>query len=471
MTHRVGGLALLLMAVPAWAQTPASVPLALRPAAAPVPALKVRLLADPDVSSANAAPLYCRAALMFGKGLPDDERHRLHDWKDTPLNQLPQTEIRQFLERHKNALQEVALGARRATCDWELPLAEGSDLINLLLPELQALRDLGLLLAVQARLALAEGHTEQALASLQTGFALARHLGQGPFVIQALVGDAVALNMLQQLPAWVQQPGAPNLYWALTALPEGFADPRKYLTLENAFLFQMFPVLRDLDRRTLSPREAEELEKVLERVVGWADDSNKEGGNKEGNARRQQAMRAALKKVSPEARQFLLGQGRTAQQVDALPVAQAVAVYSLHRYRQLSEDLIKWLYVPYWQAQPGLKQAEERTKAASTGQDGVPFVMLVTGFNRVALATTRPVRAIAALRCVEAIRMYAAAHGGKLPATLGDITDVPVPVDPVTGRPFTYQVTGDKATLSGPVFPGEKPEPHNVINYELTVAR
>src|SRR5205823_4594523 len=138
------------------------------------------------------------------------ERKRINDWRGTPLDRLPQTEIRQFLERHKNPLQEVTLGARRAACDWELPLAEGSDLINLLLPQLQALRDLGLVLAVQARLALAEGHTEQALASLQTGFALAQHLGQGPFVIQALVGDAVALNMLQQLTAWVQQPGAPN---------------------------------------------------------------------------------------------------------------------------------------------------------------------------------------------------------------------------------------------------------------------
>ena len=36
-------------------------------------------------------------------------------------------------------------------------------------------------------------------------------------------------------------------------------------------------------------------------------------------------------------------------------------------------------------------------------------------------------RRLAALRTIEAIRMFAASHDGKLPAALGDIKEVPVP--------------------------------------------
>src|SRR3546814_11331112 len=50
-------------------------------------------------------------------------------------------------------------------------------------------------------------------------------------------------------------------------------------------------------------------------------------------------------------------------------------------------------------------------------------------------AQVRADRAIAELRCIEALRMYAASHG-RWPKTLGEIKDVPVPNDPVTGEPF-----------------------------------
>ncbi len=55
---------------------------------------------------------------------------------------------------------------------------------------------------------------------------------------------------------------------------------------------------------------------------------------------------------------------------------------------------------------------------------------------------------IALLRHVEALRLFAAEHDGKLPATLSDIS-VPLPLDPVTGKPFVYTVTGATAHLRG----------------------
>src|SRR5262249_12962990 len=54
------------------------------------------------------------------------------------------------------------------------------------------------------------------------------------------------------------------------------------------------------------------------------------------------------------------------------------------------------------------------------------------------------------------------------PAALGEVTEVPVPLDPLTGKPFVYRLAGGKATLYGPPPAGEQPGPSNSLSYELT---
>ena len=54
---------------------------------------------------------------------------------------------------------------------------------------------------------------------------------------------------------------------------------------------------------------------------------------------------------------------------------------------------------------------------------------------------------IAALSTVEAIRMQAAANRGKLPGSLDEITIVPVPPNPATGKPPLYRVAEQRADL------------------------
>ena len=55
---------------------------------------------------------------------------------------------------------------------------------------------------------------------------------------------------------------------------------------------------------------------------------------------------------------------------------------------------------------------------------------------------------VAFLRHVEALRMYAADHGGKLPTKLSDLA-VPLPVDPFTGKSFAYDATSTTVRLRG----------------------
>ena len=95
--------------------------------------------------------------------------------------------------------------------------------------------------------------------------------------------------------------------------------------------------------------------------------------------------------------------------------------------------------------------------------------MFLPTVEKVFLARLRVDRQIAALRTVEAIRLYAAANDGKLPASLDAIAAVPIPLDPTTGQAFQYALSGDKATLIGAVPPGEQPT--YAIRYEITIGK
>ena len=123
----------------------------------------------------------------------------------------------------------------------------------------------------------------------------------------------------------------------------------------------------------------------------------------------------------------------------------------------------------------GHGKAEARPKETLDVKSGpaIPIARLLPpgGTDKVFSARTRIDRRLAALRCVEAVRLYAAAHDGKLPASLDEIKDVPLPLDPVNGKPFDYRVAGDRAYLSCSPFPGQPANNTNTPTYELTIKR
>jgi hypothetical protein len=77
---------------------------------------------------------------------------------------------------------------------------------------------------------------------------------------------------------------------------------------------------------------------------------------------------------------------------------------------------------------------------------------------------------IALLRHVEALRLYAAEHEGRLPEKLSDFS-VPLPDDPFTGKPFRYQFDGTTAHIRGGPPPGEEKTPAYNIHYEVTLRK
>ena len=118
------------------------------------------------------------------------------------------------------------------------------------------------------------------------------------------------------------------------------------------------------------------------------------------------------------------------------------------------------------------KAIENETKAASAQLKGNPSARqmesrLKTDYDRARLNVKRIDVQVAALQCVEAIRLYAAMHGGQLPGTLTEITENPAPKDPISGELFQYTRTGSTAVLESAIPPGGN-ERHKV-HYEISV--
>ena len=211
---------------------------------------------------------------------------------------------------------------------------------------LREYRTLTFLLCLEACLQMAQGQYDNALATIQTGLAASKHIGEAPTVVQGMVGVAMAAMTLRCLEDMAQAPDSPNLHAALEDFPQPLVD------LE-------IPIAAKL---------------------------NNLKSNKQYNVLTRAMMRRQLEK-------------------------------SYTRLRQLMHRL-----------------------------DGT----------------------VAALQGIEALRHYAATHASQLPAQLSDITDVVIPDNPVTGKPFSYRREGAKAMLEAAAPKGGRPR--DAVRYEITIA-
>src|SRR5262249_48134866 len=136
------------------------------------------------------------------------------------------------------------------------------------LPDIQRMRDLIRYVILQVRLAIAEHRFDDAARGLRTGLAMARHTGESPMLVSALVGVALSRLMAEQIDAWAAEPGAPNLYWSLSALPRPFIGMQKPLQGEQIFADSLFPALRESGRTTpLSIRQLQRYEDTFLQLV------------------------------------------------------------------------------------------------------------------------------------------------------------------------------------------------------------
>ncbi len=337
---------------------------------------------------------------------------------------------------------------------------------------IQDMRLAALLLSLKARLELADDRPDLALRTLQTAYALGRHVGAEPTLICSLVGMAivgVANSVLEQV---LCHPKTPNLSVSLIALPQPFLDMRRPIEGERLLAYANFPglveVARDPDAGPLPPEQIEKITKVL---FSEFLDSNPDFPQGD-----RPLLAIRIRNNHEAAKKALIAAGRPREQIEKWPHVQVAVMYALLVFDRGFDEVLKREAVPLW-------QRNERPAATETGlgqntrKAATPIVRLLVAHQpevlipHVLRARDRLERQFAALRLIEAIRLYAANHGAKLPLTLVDIKEVPLPVCPVTGKSFEYRVEGDKAFLSAPPVPKAADPNIPLLRYEITLRR
>lgn len=217
----------------------------LRSAAEPQPALKHRLIPDAfDQVAGNSAIYYLKAMgfleqTVAAKMIFDfreknrkvaDERGLTNDkvppdsWLDMAPSQLPLAEVKEYLQY--TAFQTPLLAEATLRTEFELDrnIRDVESPIAYLLPEIQTMCELARLQSLRCRVAIAEQRVADAIEILHQQFTMARHLGTDEFLVSNLVGAAILAIALQDAIYVVQEPEAPNLYWAFATLPTPMID-------------------------------------------------------------------------------------------------------------------------------------------------------------------------------------------------------------------------------------------------------
>jgi len=291
-------------------------------AKAPESAEEYALLPKADKhTDADAVPLYKKAIEAMVSG--SEDLKQIHRWLDLPPEQLPQEQAEAMIQKNLESLKLLARAARCRRCNWP-KWRPGTNP-----PVMSGHRKLAFLVELWARLEISRGQHDSALLAMQTGLGMAKHIGDGPTAIQALVGTAIGALMSKEVEFFIGGQESPNLYRALADLPRPFIDVTKAIKSEEA---------------------------------------------------------------------------------------------NLNAFNYLVR-----------------KQMEKQLKPAH---------------DRMLLMQKRFDNNLNVLQCVEAIRHYAATHDGQLPEKLSDITDLELPKDVFTNKPFEYRRTDEGVVVQSSIPKG-----------------
>src|SRR5262249_52295609 len=152
---------------------------------------------------------------------------------------------------------------------------------------------------------------------------MGRDVAEGATLIQALVGIAVCAVMLDEVDEWIQMPDAPNLYWALSDLPRPLISVRKPFQSERIVIDTYFPGYRELLANSkAAPNSPQQVEAHVDKLLSLLDEFK----------HNRALFVAMVMRNYPEAKKFLTARGRTAEQVEAIPVTQAVLLHEIATY-------------------------------------------------------------------------------------------------------------------------------------------
>lgn len=471
----------LLLAAPAVAQPPREpkdgklvVPLTLSPTAVKKPLTRYYLTAQyPDMKPGNRVPTFMRSYMEQHHFFAKEQYDKREKWNEMKLEDLPLDDIKNSgaigglayrdpddpIHSHRGRpLGDVDEGARQLTADWQIWFNIREDGVGTLLPEVQKMRELASVLKVRMRYEVRTGDFEKAVYSAQTFHGLSSSFESHPTLIAYLVGLAIQSIAFEATEEMIQQPGCPNLYWSFTDFPEAVIDPRMSVGSERIITevhFKPFIAAKEPMSEAVLWKHLKSIDTMLQ----YAEPGQPPPVKYSTRA----AVRSTDKKKLAAARTFLIDTGMDAKVVRQLPDLQLTVTADVRAYQVFLDDIMAAYGLPHADAVKRIGEIEKDVKAVDPG---IARWLLPSGVKIVA-ARTRLRQRLAYFRAIEAIRLYAHEHDGKLPEKLADCS-VPIPLDPVTGKAFEYSVKDGVATLHGE-NPGTEPNTNRY--YEIRIRK
>lgn len=437
--------------------------LTVSPSAENVPAFRYRLTTLPQQTiPGNAATHYLRS---FGensleapwKSIIEKFGDDVHDWYnlDTAAADVPWEKARQAARRFDHYIENLL---RRASlcreCDWGLAEEElsGMETIEFLLPSIQQTRTISRMLALRTRVAIHDREFQKAIDHLRMNYQLGQDVSRMKFLVCDLVGIAEVGIAHQGMAELIATPESPNMYWALAELPEPLIDIRDSVRLEMSVGLRLLPELQGVES---AEHTTEEWNRLLQQFISTFSKSqeiigmqgNSKSGAQDWHTKLQAAGLITLGYAGARARLSALGY--TDDQLATMPAAQVMLVDIVTDYRRMANEFEKTLYVAPDQIPGVARRAEQllEDQPGFTRMGQVLAGMLLPAIQQVRMAQLRIDSQRRALMTVEALRMYAAEHG-RFPESLDDITQAPVPLDPMTQQPFRYELKDGRAIIA-----------------------
>lgn len=458
-------------------EPPSEVVFKFRAAAEPDPPLEYRFWpAAEHRLQTNPMPFVNRAVLLatqvnYDRDAAIEFNEELTQWFDLPLSELPLERVRAFIDRYgPQPLYELSRAENLMGLSYDLRFDEltAAEMISTLLPELKELRTLGWLLAIRARLAVAEERWDDFVRDIRIGMRLSEIAGHSnEFLINRLVGYAIAEIMFGVIEEAMQRPGCPNLYWALTTIPaDDLFETRDALEFESIVTTRIFSGINPLPKPIIGAEAARERILRLVREAIATQDAN-EGqitsapevmGESESEATIKARLFAGVyvATMADSSRQLLADTDQWSDRVSQLSAPEAVLRATALRFNRLRDDWVKWAILPNDVSAP----YQDRIKASlnrSTAKDDMLLSIvgnLVPAIDAAQQAGIRRHQEYNFLCTIEAIRMHVAVNR-ELPQSIDRLDPVPARRDTIARTDFGYhRRSADRATMTrAPRYP------------------
>lgn len=366
-------------------------------------------------------------------------------------------ETRKLVEQYGEVFRLMEHGSRCNHCDLGISYHNPTaDFAPEFAPTLQHVRSLARILTVKIRLEIAEGKYEDAVKSTRIGMEMAKHIGDQPTLICPLVGIAIHGIMHANLMELLDRPDSPNLYWAVSNRPNPYFNFAQSVQAEKAMLYQMFPLLKKAVENSDSLSNAEwelfckQADEMIKGIIG--EETQDAPPQKNGQS---PILVINVETVYPDAKKWLSEQGKTEQEINAMSKEKVVGLHTVNDFQFVFGDYFNAIYLPIWEI-PNEPDKDKPMFYRKSLEGLSPYAKLIGGqfypaidagkqaFRRVQLQNDT-------LRISQAIRIYMAENGGKLPPKLEDIKSVTVPcVDPYTGKAFRYRLENGVGIIDVP---------------------